>query len=145
MELAGDHPLPAERERVFAALCDPDVLKRCIGPLEAMERRGPTVYAARVRITLGPLKARFDGRVEVDPIDPPGFYRVTGEGAGLLGFAKGVVEIRLTATPEGTLLSYRLTAAVGGRVGALASHLVRVKAERHVAAFFDRFAAELRA
>lgn len=139
MELQGDHRIPADRERVFNALCDEAVLMRCISALEAMERRSDVEYAARVRVSVGPLKARFEGRVEVEPVDPPGFYVLNGEGTGLLGFAKGVVEIRLADLAGHTLLSYRLTAEIGGRVGQMAAKLVRAKAQSHIDRFFERF------
>lgn len=145
MELSGEHRIPAQREQVFAALCDETVLMRCISPLEAMERVAADRYLARVGISLGPFRARFEGRVEVAPIDPPGFYVLNGEGTGLLGFARGVVEIRLGDINGHTLLSYRLTAEIGGRVGQMAGKLVRSKAESHIARFFDRFVEAMRA
>lgn len=144
VELSGDHRIAAERGRVFAALCDPAVLMRCITPLEHMEQVHPTRYTARVRIGLGPIKARFTGDVEVEPVEPPAFYVLRGGGTGLFGAAQGVVEIRLTeAGTAATLLSYRLTADVGGRLGAMAARLVQAKAEAHIARFFERFAADI--
>lgn len=143
MELTGAHRVPAPRERVFAALSDPALLVRCIPVLETMERHSVAHYAARVRISLGPLKARFDGTVMVEPVAPPGLYRLHGEGAGLFGGAKGIVELRLDEADAGTVLTYRLSAGVGGRIGQLAARAVQAKAEAHIARFFERFTEEM--
>ncbi len=139
MNLTGDRRIPAGREAVFVALCDPDVLMRCIPVLEHMARRTPTEYEARVRASVGPLKARFAGRVLVDPIDPPGHYHLFGEGDGILGFAKGTVRIWLAEEDGRTTLTYALSAEIGGKLGRMAAGLLVEKAQRHVDRFFDRF------
>ena len=80
MDITGTHSVPGARDRVFAALCDPAVLMRCIPVLEEMERLSPTDYAARVRTTVGPLKARFSGRLTLAPEDGIHRYRLIAQG-----------------------------------------------------------------
>lgn len=145
MKLSGQYRIPATRDRVFAALCDPDVLLRCIPVLETIDRHSPTDYAARVRATVGPLKARFSGHLRLLPIDAPRFYILHAEGGGgLAGAVKGEAQITLEEIDGGhTELSFTLSAALGGAVGRLAIRLVKDKADRVIARFFDRFTADL--
>lgn len=144
MELSGQYRIPAERERVFAALCDPQVLQRCIPVLEDMDRLSPTEYTARVRASVGPLKARFSGRLRLVPKDAPRFYVLLAEGSGgIAGIVQGEARITLDEVEGHTHLTYTLAAALGGAVGRLAVKLVQSKADRVIGGFFERFAAEL--
>ena len=145
MDITGTHSVPGARDRVFAALCDPAVLMRCIPVLEEMERLSPTDYAARVRTTLGPMKARFSGRLTLAPEDGIHRYRLIAQGnGGLAGAVKGEALVVLDEDGGGrTLLTYSLTVALGGAVGRLAVKLVQAKTDRVLAAFFERFAEEI--
>ncbi|MBP2312036.1 CoxG family protein [Azospirillum soli] len=144
MELSGQYRIPAERERVFTALCDPVVLQRCIPVLEDIDRLSPTEYAARVRATVGPLKARFSGKLHLLPEDAPRFYILHAQGSGgLAGAVKGEARITLEEVEGHTHLSYTLAAALGGAVGRLAVKLVQAKADRVINGFFERFTAEI--
>ena len=144
MELSGQYRIPAAREQVFTALCDPIVLQRCIPVLEGIDRLSPTEYAARVRATVGPLKARFSGRLRLAPQDTPRFYILYAEGSGgLAGAVRGEARITLEEVEGHTQLSYTLAAALGGAVGRLAVKLVRAKADRVIDGFFERFTAEI--
>lgn len=144
MDITGTHSVPGRRDRVFAALCDPEVLMRCIPVLEEMERLSPSDYAARVRTTVGPLKARFSGRLRLEPEDGAHRYRLVAQGnGGLAGAVKGEALVVLEEEGGRTLLTYSLTVALGGAVGRLAVKLVQAKTDRVLAAFFERFAAEI--
>ena len=144
MELTGTHSVPGSRDRVFAALCDPEILLRCIPVLEEIDRVSPTDYAARVRATVGPLKARFAGRLTLEPEDAPRRYRLIAQGnGGLAGAVKGEARVSLVEADGRTHLTYSLNVALGGAVGRLAVKLVQAKTDRVIAAFFDRFAAEV--
>ncbi|WP_255542747.1 CoxG family protein [Azospirillum sp. INR13] len=116
MDITGTHSVPGPRDRVFAALCDPAVLMRCIPVLEEMERLSATDYAARVRTTLGPMKARFSGRLKLEPEDGIHRYRLVAQGnGGLAGAVKGEALVVLEEDDGGrTLLTYSLTVALGG-------------------------------
>ncbi|PWC33129.1 carbon monoxide dehydrogenase subunit G [Azospirillum sp. TSO35-2] len=145
MDITGTHSVRGPRDRVFAALCDPAVLLRCIPVLEEMERLSPTDYAARVRATVGPLKARFSGRLRMEPEDGIHRYRLVAQGnGGLAGAVKGEAWVTLDEGDDGhTVLTYSLTVALGDAVGRLAVKLVQAKTDRVLAAFFERFAAEI--
>lgn len=144
MELTGSHRIPAPRDRVFAALCDPDILLRCIPVLEDIDRLTPTDYAATVRASVGPLKARFAGRLTLVPQDAPRFYLLLAEGTGgLAGRVRGEARVTLEAVGDHTHLTYTLAAALGGAVGRLAVTLIQAKSDRVIGAFFERFTAEI--
>lgn len=145
MDITGTHSVPGPRDRVFAALCDPAVLMRCIPVLEEMERLSATDYAARVRTTLGPMKARFSGRLRLEPEDGAHRYRLVAQGSGgLAGAVKGEAFVVLEEEEDGrTRLTYSLSVALGGAVGRLAVKLVQAKTDRVLAGFFERFAEEI--
>jgi carbon monoxide dehydrogenase subunit G len=103
LEMNGEYVLPLERAQVYAALNDPDMLKRCIPGCEELQKLSDTEFAAVVRVELGPVKARFKGKVRLEDLDPPNGYRIAGEGeGGVAGFAKGGATVSLSEVPEGT-------------------------------------------
>ena len=90
MEMTGAHDIPVPRERVWAMLNDPQVLRECIPGCSNLSGSAEEGFAATVRIKLGPVKITFNGEVELSDIRPPESYRISGEGkGGVAGFAKG--------------------------------------------------------
>lgn len=145
MTMTGTVTLPAERQKVWTALLDPEVLKRAIPGCEEMEKKSDTEYAAKVKIAVGPIKARFAGAVTLTDIDVPNACTITGEGqGGIAGFAKGGAKVRLEDIPEGgTLLSYDVEANVGGKLAQLGGRLIDSVAKKFADQFFNNFAKEL--
>jgi len=90
MQMNDSRSVPASRDKVWAALNDPDVLRQCIPGCQSLEMTSPTDMTATVVIKVGPVKATFGGKVTLSDLDPPIGYRITGEGSGgVAGFAKG--------------------------------------------------------
>lgn len=145
MEFTGSFQLPAARETVWAALNDAERLGRCIPGCDHIERLSTTEMAAKVTAKIGPVKARFSGRVEIKEANPPQGYTLCGEGQGAAaGFAKGSARITLTETDQGgTELSYSAEALLGGKLAQIGSRLVRGSVEKLSRAFFEALAAEL--
>ncbi|MCX7888154.1 MAG: carbon monoxide dehydrogenase subunit G [Rhodobacteraceae bacterium] len=142
MEMTEEIHIPAPRERVFAALNDPGILKAAIPGCESVERVSDTELTAKVVLKIGPVKTRFAGRVVLDPAGAPGRFGLTGEGSGgVAGFARGGAEVTLTEQDGGTLLAYRATADVGGKLAQLGNRLVGGTARKLSAQFFENFAA----
>ena len=107
MTMNGEVQLAAPRETVWAKLNDAEVLKQCIPGCEELTMSSPTEFAAVATIKIGPVKARFKGKVHLTDMDPPNGYRISGEGeGGVAGFAKGAAQVRLAEKDGGTLLSY---------------------------------------
>jgi uncharacterized protein len=140
MEMTGEQRLPAPREVVWAALNDPEVLKRCIPGCEEIERVSDTEMTAKVAARVGPVSAKFSGAVTLSDLDPPNGYTISGEGkGGVAGFAKGGAKVRLEPDGEGTLLRYEVTASVGGKLAQIGARLIDATAKKMAEDFFGRF------
>jgi hypothetical protein len=145
MDMSGERRIPAARQAVWDALNDPDVLKASIPGCETLERTGPDELKATAAVRIGPISARFNGKVKLADLDPPNGYTISGEGqGGVAGFAKGGAQVRLADADDGsTLLSYQVNAQVGGRIAQLGARLVDATAKQMADQFFDRFAAQV--
>jgi len=140
MELTGQERIAAPRAQVWQALNDPEILKACIPGCESIEMLSPTEMKARVALKLGPIKANFAGQVILSNIDPPNGYTISGEGSGgSAGGAKGSAEVRLTPDGEGSLLTYRVTSQVTGKIAQLGARLVDSAAQKLAGDFFSKF------
>lgn len=140
MQMSGEHRIPAPREVVWSGLNDPEILKQSIPGCEEIEKISDTEFAAKVRAKVGPVSARFAGRVTLSDLDPPNGYRISGEGqGGAAGFAKGGANIRLEEDGDGTVLRYDVDAQVGGKLAQVGSRLIDGTARKMAGQFFDSF------
>jgi uncharacterized protein len=142
MVMDGQVQLPAAREVVWAKLNDPDVLKNCIPGCESLEKLSDTEFQAVAVNKIGPVKARFKGKIRLTDLDPPNGYRISGEGdGGVAGFAKGGATVALTPQDGGgTQLSYHVDAQIGGKLAQLGQRLVNGAAKKMADQFFEKFA-----
>lgn len=142
MDLSGAHDIPAPRARVWAALNDPAALESCIPGLQSLEKTSDTEFAAVVAARIGPVSARFKGRVTLSDIDPPNGYTIAGEGAGgAAGFARGSARVRLADAGGGaTRLTWEADARIGGKLAQVGSRLVGGAAKRLANEFFSKLA-----
>src|SRR5689334_22816101 len=141
MEMTGERRIPAARERVWEALNDPEALRQAIPGCESVERIADDQFQARVAVKLGPMSAKFGGKVKLENLNPPASYTITGEGSGgAMGFAKGGADVALEelAAAE-TLLKYQVKAQVGGKMAQLGARLIDSTAKQMADQFFDRF------
>ena len=146
MTMSAEVQLPASREAVWAKLNDADVLKACIPGCEELAMTSATEFQAVATIKIGPVKARFKGKVHLSDIDPPNGYKISGEGeGGVAGFAKGGALVKLTEKDGGTLLSYDVEAQIGGKLAQLGQRLVQGTAKKLADDFFNKFAAAVTA
>ncbi len=144
MTMNGEVTLPADREKVWAALNDPEILKSCIPGCEELTRVSDTELTAKARVAVGPVKAPFTGKVILSDLDPPNGYRISGEGqGGVAGFAKGGATVRLEEADGGTRMSYDVDAQVGGKLAQLGGRLINGVAKRYADEFFTNFAKTL--
>jgi carbon monoxide dehydrogenase subunit G len=142
MDMSGERRIPAPREKVWAALNDPAILKGSIPGCESMEKLSDSELKATAAVKIGPISARFTGKVNLLDLDPPNGYRIEGEGqGGVAGFAKGGATVKLADDGAATLLSYDVKAQVGGKIAQLGARLIDATAKQMADAFFDRFAA----
>src|SRR5215471_14432911 len=108
MQMNDSQRIPVAKEKVWAALNDPAVLKQCIPGCQSLDMASPTEMTATVVLKVGPVKATFGGKVTLADIDAPNGYRIIGEGAGgVAGFAKGGARVRLEEeSSDVTILHY---------------------------------------
>ena len=141
MEMTGERRIPASRQAVWDALNDPEILKQCIAGCEELEKTSDTAFAARVTSRVGPVTAKFTGKVELSDVDAPNGYTISGEGqGGVAGFAKGGAKVSLADDGDGTLLTYEATGTVGGKLAQIGSRLIDSTARKMADDFFDKFA-----
>jgi hypothetical protein len=141
MKMNGEEIIPAKRETVWRALNDPDVLQKCIPGCQTINKTSDTTMEARVVAKVGPVKAGFNGIVNLSEMNPPISYRISGEGkGGLAGFAKGGADVRLEEVPGGTKMIYDVDAQVGGKLAMLGSRLIDSTARSMATQFFEKFA-----
>ncbi len=144
MQMSGEYRIEAPRQRVWQALNDPEVLKRCLPGCEALERTSDSSFSAKIKAKVGPISAKFAGAVTLSDLNPPESYVIAGEGkGGAVGFAKGSAAVRLSEDGSGTVLSYQAEAQVGGKLAQIGSRLIQGTANKMADDFFGRFAAEL--
>lgn len=140
MELKGSVTISAPRERVWQALNDPEVLRQCIPGCEEVQQISPEEMHARVQLRMGPVRARFAGKVKMTDIRPEQGYTLNFEGSGgSAGFARGSSVVTLSPVGDGTLLEYTAQASVAGKLGQIGGRLMDASAGQ----LADRFFANL--
>jgi uncharacterized protein len=140
MDMTGEERITAPRDAVWAALNDPEVLKRCIPGCQTLEMKSPTELAASVKIKIGPVSATFNGEVTLSNINAPESYTISGEGkGGIAGFAKGGADVVLKEDGAETVLQYSAKAQVGGKIAQLGARLVDSTSQKLAQQFFADF------
>ena len=140
MEMTGEQFIALPQPRVWAALNDPEVLKACIPGCESVERVSDTEYRIAMTAAIGPVKARFTGKLLLSDLNPPTSYSLAFEGSGgAAGFGKGSSHVTLTPDAGGTKLSYTAKATVGGKLAQVGSRLIDGVAKKMAEDFFARF------
>jgi uncharacterized protein len=141
MEIAGEFRIPASKQAVWDALNNPEVLKDSLPGCENIDKTSDTEMTATVTIKLGPVKARFAGKVTLSDLNPPNSYTLTGEGqGGAAGFASGEAKVNLEEDGDGTILTYTAEAKVGGKLAQIGSRLIDSTSKKLAAQFFGKFA-----
>jgi carbon monoxide dehydrogenase subunit G len=140
MDLSGEYRIPADREAVWRALNDPEVLKQCIPGCEELEKVSDTEFTAKVTSKVGPVRAKFKGKVTLSELDPPKSYKISGEGqGGAAGFARGGATVSLAKDGDVTVLTYTADAQVGGKLAQIGSRLIAGTARKLADEFFTSF------
>jgi carbon monoxide dehydrogenase subunit G len=146
MDMTGERRIPAPRQTVWDALNNPEVLKASIPGCESLEKTSDHEMTARAAVKVGPISARFNGKVQLSDINAPSSYTISGEGqGGVAGFAKGGAKVALADEGPATLLSYQVNAQVGGKLAQLGGRLIDATAKQMADAFFDRFSKQVEA
>jgi uncharacterized protein len=146
MELHGERTIPASQVRTWAALNDPEILKGCIAGCESLEQTGDDTLQAVVAVRVGPVNARFKGKLQLADVHAPVSYSMSFDGqGGAAGFGKGVADVQLVeAGPNQTTLKYLARAQVGGKLAQVGSRLIDAAASKIAEDFFIAFESKLR-
>ena len=144
IELSGTFRMPAPREAVYAALRDPEVLRRCIEGCEQLVEIEPGVYEAQLRLGLGAIRGRFTGRARVGGARPPETFTLAVEGKGASGHVRGEARLELADTNGETDVTCAATGEVGGALAAVGSRLIHAAASRMMERFFSVLAEQTR-
>jgi carbon monoxide dehydrogenase subunit G len=142
MEMTGEQCIPATQDAVWAALNDPTVLKACLPGCESIELQSENEYRVTMLAAVGPVKARFNGKLAIRDSNPPRGYALSFEGSGgAAGFGRGQASVALAPVDGGTQLAYTASAEVSGKLAQVGSRLIDGVAKRMAAEFFARFKA----
>ena len=143
MKITLESIVPADRERVFAALVDPAILQRCIPGCESLTETGPDAYAATLKVGVAGLKGSYTGKASIANKQPPGSMVLNVDGKGGPGFLRGSAALALTSVPEGTRVACDADVQVGGVIAAVGSRLVEAAARKLADDFFRQLAVEI--
>lgn len=138
--MSGEQLIAASQQDTWTALNDPEVLKACVPGCESITLVNPNEYQVLMTARVGPVSAKFRGRLSLSDIKPPHSYALAFEGqGGAAGFAKGGAQVRLFPENDQTKLVYDVKANVGGKLAQIGSRLVDAAAKKVADEFFQNF------
>ena len=143
MEMHASRSLAVSQQQAWEALNDPQTLQQCLAGCETFEDAGDGSYAVIMSVKIGPVSAKFNGRVTLSDVQPPRSYTIAFEGqGGVAGFGKGQAKVDLTPADERHCeLQYEVQAQVGGKIAQLGQRLIDGAAKSMAEDFFARFEA----
>ena len=139
MKLSGSYQINLDKEKVWDALNDPDILKQSIPGCEEFIKNSDTNFTAIATNKIGPFNASFSGEIELQNLKPPHSYKITGSGNSPVGFAQGEADVKLEDSDGGTKLIYSVDAQVGGKIAQVGSRLIDMTAKKMADIFFGKF------
>lgn len=144
MEMQGSRQLAITQQQAWNALNDPAVLKTCIPGCDKVDATAENQYAIGMALKIGPVSAKFAGKITLSEIVAPASYTISFDGqGGVAGFGKGTAKVQLTPNAQGCELSYSVQASVGGKVAQLGQRLIDGAAKSMAEDFFKRFDLEM--
>ena len=144
MKIEGTQELHAPRDRVYSALTDPEVLRRCIPGCESLEKTAADTYSATLKAGVGSIKGSFKGEVRLEDMRPPEHYRIVVEGKGAIGFAKGSADFDLEENDGATVITYAGELQIGGTIAGVGQRMIQGAAKMMAARFFASLESEVR-
>ena len=144
MKIEGTHQIHAPRDRVYAAVINPEVLQRCIPGCQSLDKTADNTYVATMKAGVGPVKGIFKGNVRLEDMQPPSHYRMIVDGKGGPGFVKGTGEFDLQDIDGGTAIAYKGELQVGGVIAGVGQRMIEAAAKMLAAQFFSRLDLEIK-
>ena len=139
MKLTGSYQINLEKQKVWEALNDPNILKQAIPGCEEFIKNSNTEFSATATNKIGPFNASFTGIIEIKDLNPPHSYKIIGSGNSPVGFANGEAEVKLEDENGKTKLIYTVEANVGGKIVQVGSRLIDMTAKKMTDVFFGKF------
>ena len=139
MKLSGSYQIKLEKQKVWEALNNPEILKKAIPGCEEFIKKSNTEFTATAKNKIGPFNASFTGDIELKDIDAPNSYKITGSGNSPVGFASGEADVKLEDINGETNLIYTVEANVGGKIAQVGSRLIDMTAKKMADVFFGNF------
>ena len=139
MKLSGYYQINQNKQKVWEALNDPEILKKSIPGCEEFKRNSDTNFTATATNKIGPFNATFTGDIELKEIKTPDSYLIEGSGNSPVGFASGKARVKLEESGGGTKLIYEVEANVGGKIAQVGSRLIDMTAKKMADIFFGKF------
>ena len=139
MKLSGSYQINLEKQKVWEALNNPEILRKSIPGCEEFTKDSDTEFSATATNKIGPFNASFTGTIELKDINAPNSYKILGSGNSPVGFATGEAEVKLEDHNEGTKLIYTVEANVGGKIAQIGSRLIDMTAKKMADIFFGKF------
>ena len=139
MKLSGSYQIKLEKQKVWEALNNPEILRQAIPGCEEFIKKSDTEFTATAKNKIGPFNASFTGDIELKDIDAPNSYKITGSGNSPVGFASGEASVKLEEKEGTTELIYSVEANVGGKIAQVGSRLIDMTAKKMADVFFGKF------
>ena len=139
MKLTGSYQIKLEKQKVWDALNNPEILQKSIPGCEEFIKNSDNEFSATATNKIGPFNATFSGEIKLKDIDAPNSYTIEGSGNSPVGFASGSASVKLTDKDGGTNLSYEVEANVGGKIAQVGSRLIDMTAKKMADIFFGKF------
>ncbi len=139
MKLSGSYQINLEKQKVWEALNNPEILKQSIPGCEEFKKNSNTEFTATATNKIGPFNASFTGEIEIKNVDAPNSYTIEGSGNSPVGFASGSAKVKLENSNGGTKLIYEVNANVGGKIAQVGSRLIDMTAKKMADIFFGKF------
>jgi carbon monoxide dehydrogenase subunit G len=136
VQLEGRVPFSAPPERVWQVLRDREALAQAIPGCESIEELAPGVYRANLRLGIAAIKGSYTAEVRITEERAPTHYRLAISGQGAPGFVNVEGDVDLSPEGEGTSVTYRFDAQVGGMVAAVGQRMLSGVARMLVGDFF---------
>jgi carbon monoxide dehydrogenase subunit G len=142
MKIEGTQELHAPRDRIYSALINPEILRRCIPGCESLEKTAEDTYSATLKAGVGSIKGTFKGEVRLEDMRPPEHYRIVVEGKGAIGFAKGSADFDLEEKDGVTVIKYSGELQIGGTIAGVGQRMIQGAAKMMAARFFQALEAQ---
>ena len=139
MKLSGSYQINLEKQKVWEALNNPEILKQAIPGCEEFIKNSDTEFTAKATNKIGPFNATFTGDIELKELNPPNSYKISGSGNSPVGFASGEASVKLEDQDNVTKLIYEVEANVGGKIAQIGSRLIDMTAKKMADVFFGKF------